>query len=166
MAHDSKAVANYLLDCAREDGETLSPMKLIKLVYLCHGWNLGLTGEPLIRENVEAWRYGPVIPSLYHDLKEFGNQPVTRYASWPVWQGAGASIQEPKLTTATPETIALLRKVWQEYKPYSAVDLSAMTHQPGTPWYVTWHERGGSSRLGQDIDDNLIRDHFRAKAGA
>ncbi len=31
-------------------------MQLIKLVYLCHGWTMGLYSRPLI-ENVEAWQY-------------------------------------------------------------------------------------------------------------
>ena len=87
MSHDPKAVANYFLDCAKEDGESLTLLKLVKLVYLAHGWHLGLTGDPLIKENVEAWRYGPVVPSIYHDLKIFGNNAITRYASWPDRQG-------------------------------------------------------------------------------
>lgn len=104
--HDPKAVANYILDCGKEDGETLSPMKLIKLVYLAHGWNLGLTGEPLITEHVQAWRYGPVIPSIYHDFKEYGNQVVTRYARWPEWANGVAAFVSPQLTTASDETRA------------------------------------------------------------
>lgn len=30
----------------------------------------------LIDEQIEAWKYGPVVPSLFHDLKKYGNQPV------------------------------------------------------------------------------------------
>ena len=37
-------------------------MHAIKLVYLCHGWMLGIYGRSLIGEPVEAWRYGPVVP--------------------------------------------------------------------------------------------------------
>jgi uncharacterized phage-associated protein len=164
VAHDPKAVANYLLDCAREDGEALSPMKLIKLAYLSHGWHLALTDQPLLRENVEAWRYGPVVPSIYHEYKGFGNQAITRYATWPDRVDNEVEWVTPKLTTASESTLAILKKVWQTYKRYGATQLSAMTHQLGTPWYITWYERGGQDRLGTDIPDDLIRDHFKALA--
>lgn len=162
LAHDPKAVANYLLGCAQEDGELLSPMKLVKLVYLAHGWHLGLMDEPLIRENVEAWRYGPVVPSIYHEFKEFGGRAIDRYAVWPDTDGGALRWVAPKLTTASPDTMAVLRKVWRTYKPCSAAQLSAMTHQVDTPWYKTWNELGGKERLGTDIPNELIRDHFKS----
>lgn len=161
-AHDPKAVANYLLDCAREDGEVVSPMKLIKLAYLSHGWHLALTGQPLLRENVEAWRYGPVIPSIYHDIKSFGGSAVADYLTWPDRNGGEVQWVAPKLATASENTLAIVKRVWQTYKRYSATQLSAMTHQPGTPWHVTWYDRGGKDRLGTDISDDLIRDHFQS----
>lgn len=160
MAHDPKAVANFFLDCAKEDGEALTPMKLVKLVYLAHGWNLGLTKSLLITEHAEAWRYGPVVPSIYHDLKEFGNSAVTRYARWSDWNEGSPEFREPKLTTASDETLSILKQVWSVYKRFTARQLSALTHQPGTPWYVTWNDLGGKDRLGTDISDHLIEGHY------
>src|SRR5277367_2017193 len=81
MPYDSKAVANYFLDRADQSGKKLDPMQLLKLVYFAHGWYLADSGAPLIDEMVEAWRYGPVIPSLYHEFKAFGKNPITRKAS-------------------------------------------------------------------------------------
>lgn len=72
-----QAVANYLLDKARDDGELLTHMKLQKLVYIAHGWHLAVTGKPLLSDPVEAWQFGPVIRSLYHDLKHFGHEPIS-----------------------------------------------------------------------------------------
>ena len=77
----SKAVANYFLDIAERDGKTLNPMKLQKLVYIAHGWHLAIRRRPLIRESVEAWKYGPVIADLYHEFKKFGNMPITERAT-------------------------------------------------------------------------------------
>jgi len=53
-------------------------MQLIKLVYIAHGWTLGLYNQPLIGKQVEAWTYGPVIPSVYHDFKHYGRDPITQ----------------------------------------------------------------------------------------
>ena len=39
-------------------------------------------GEPLIREEFEAWDYGPVVPELYHHAKGFGSGPVKNVFHW------------------------------------------------------------------------------------
>ena len=71
-----KQVAEYFLNLARADDKTLSPMQVLKLVYIAHGWNLGLNAQPLVNEDIEAWQYGPVIPSLYHKYKQYGSNPI------------------------------------------------------------------------------------------
>ena len=80
MSYPAKAVANYFIDIARCEGEQLSPMKIQKLVYFAHGWYLALYDEPLLDEKIEAWRYGPVVPSLYHEFKRYGSGTIERYA--------------------------------------------------------------------------------------
>ncbi|MFQ5632018.1 MAG: Panacea domain-containing protein, partial [bacterium] len=57
--YDSRLIANYFIDFARKDGVAISPMKLQKLVYFAHGYYLAITGQPLIEEEIQAWRYGP-----------------------------------------------------------------------------------------------------------
>jgi len=51
-------------------------MKLLKLTYIAHGYYLGFFEKPLIENEVQAWKYGPVIPELYHVIKRFGNGRV------------------------------------------------------------------------------------------
>ncbi|MGR3724513.1 Panacea domain-containing protein [Abyssibius alkaniclasticus] len=66
--------------CDRSDWQ-LSNLSIQKLVYLAHMIHLGEGHGPLVSEKFEAWDYGPVIPSLYHELKMFGSDHVARYAS-------------------------------------------------------------------------------------
>lgn len=72
----STIVAKEMLKLATGENKTLTPMQLIKLVYLAHCWMLALYSRPLIEEPIEAWKYGPVIPVLYHDIKHYGSNPV------------------------------------------------------------------------------------------
>ena len=72
------SVANYFIGKGIESGIEVTPMKLIKLVYVAHGWYLGNYQKPLIGEASEAWKYGPTIPSLYHSFKQLGNQKITK----------------------------------------------------------------------------------------
>src|SRR5947209_648870 len=73
----SLSVAQYLLDQCKANGDTaITPMQLIKLVYIAHGYMLGEHRQPLLKESVQAWRFGPVVASVYHAVKECKDQPV------------------------------------------------------------------------------------------
>ena len=74
--HSALSVADYIINKASEDNKTFTPLQLIKLVYLCHGWMLGLYGRPLLNEPIKAWRYGPVIAELYDEVKKYRSEPV------------------------------------------------------------------------------------------
>lgn len=141
-------VAAYFLRRANEEGKVLTPMQVQKLVYLAHGWHLAITGEPLINEQVEAWQYGPVIPSLYHEYKKFGAQPITV-----------ASVHD----FHPPDDLRpILEKVWEVYKDFTGSQLSAMTHKRGTPWrQVIAKYSGRSIPMGTDIPREDIEAHFR-----
>ncbi len=55
---------------------SLTNLELQKLIYIAHMFHLGEQGIPLIKEQFEAWDYGPVQPDLYHHIKVFGSSPV------------------------------------------------------------------------------------------
>jgi uncharacterized phage-associated protein len=157
----AKAVANEFLKLAKVEHRTLTPMQLLKLVYLAHGWYLAVTGRPLLDERVQAWRFGPVVPSVYHEFKKYGNGPI----------------QEPARTTRivsndggvklvlTPfelegDDVALAKKVikevWDKYKHLSAVQLSNLTHLPDSPWSQTLNRE----IKGTPIQDAVIQQYF------
>ncbi len=77
MAYPAAAIANEFLDLAEKDSRKLTQMHVQKLVYFAHGWFLALKREPLVRERVEAWDYGPVIRQLYDAFRSFGSRPIT-----------------------------------------------------------------------------------------
>ena len=60
MAYDGRAVANLLLDLADTLGLRLTHMAVHKIAFFAHGWRLADRNEPLIRQQFEAWNYGPV----------------------------------------------------------------------------------------------------------
>ena len=77
MAQKTRAthIANFILDSADRDGvQDVSILKLLKLVYIFFGWSAVLRpdSEYLFSDPIEAWKYGPVVPSLYYELREDG----------------------------------------------------------------------------------------------
>lgn len=54
-------VAKYVL----EKKQSMTTMKLQKLVYYCQAWSLGWDEVPLFKEDFQAWANGPVCPTLF-----------------------------------------------------------------------------------------------------
>lgn len=129
VAHSPIAVARYLLTKTEAGQVTVTPMKLLKMVYLAHGWMLGIHGLPLVRGRVEAWQYGPVFPELYHAIKHLGAQPV-RVADLP----------DKPVEAFDPEEKQVMRDAAQQYGPLTAAQLSSLTHAPSSPWELTYRK--------------------------
>ena len=51
----SITVANEFISLAKKDGYYFTPMQLLKLVYIAHGWMFGFFNEPLIDDDIEAF---------------------------------------------------------------------------------------------------------------
>ena len=74
--YDVLTVADTILKIAKSKGKALTPMQLVKLTYIAHGWSLALSERDLFKNRIEAWRYGPVIPDLYQATKNFGRSEI------------------------------------------------------------------------------------------
>ena len=148
--HDSRTIANRFLDLAERQGTSLTPMQLIKLVYIAHGWHLGLYGRPLVRDRIEAWQYGPVLPKLYEAVRAFRGEPVT--VSLPAPLGDDLSQEEDEL----------LRDVFRRYGPKDGIELSRLTHAPGTPWSRTY----APGSFGNVIPEAQIEAYYRHLANS
>lgn len=162
MAYSAKAVANYILDLATVDGEPISPMKLQKLIYYAHGWHLAVTGEPLIKDKIEAWNYGPVVPSIYNDFRQFGNEPITIPAQSYRWDNGNVLVSTPEVPLGDAHEAAreVLKRVWNVYKGRTALELSKMTHAPDAPWSQVTARSGGKAEANPVIPNDLIRNYF------
>ena len=121
--YEASDVANFFTNLCLDDAEDyITNQKLNNLMYFAQGWSLALRGRPLFSNEIQAWRYGPVIPAIYHEYRNCGNMPLTvvddSYSS-NVFSG---------------EEYSLLLDIYAEYGRYTARALTEMTHEPKTPW--------------------------------
>jgi uncharacterized phage-associated protein len=155
--YTSVEVANYFIKKSLDLKKPITQMKLQKLLYFAHGWSLALRHEPLLNESVEAWKYGPVVPTIYHLFKTYGNTPITKlqkdfYGQTP--------------TVTDQETMDILDLVWDLYSDLSPIQLANITHEINSPWHQTIKEyldKGKELPKGKDIDDAIISQYFNAK---
>ena len=159
MAFSSKSIANYFLELAKEEGTSLTPMKIQKLIYFAHGWRLAIYDKPLINEVVEAWKFGPVIPSIYDEFKKFGSKAITSDAI--EFDEEERDFVIPIVGEKNKKVTSLLDKIWEVYGKYSGVQLSNLTHEKGSPWDKTWGKEGVP--FGTDIKQDDIKNYFYKK---
>ena len=146
-SHHPLVIANRFVEKAALEGKSLDILRLVKLVYLAHGWCLGFTGKPLISSQVEAWKYGPVIPEIYQAFRPQG--VVVRGRAM---NGDG----KPYGGELSDEQAKIVDDVYEVYSPLSSFGLSRLTHAKGTPWSET-------SGHYAPIPDERIRAYYRKR---
>lgn len=149
--HDSRAVANRFVALAREHSEIITIMQLVKFVYLAHGWHLGFYGEPLICHEVQAWKFGPVIPEVY-----FAFRPQGIVVKHEAEQKPGVPYLAEFSSSSREEEI--IADVFRAYSKLSGTALSALTHEPGTPW-----DKARGEGLHIPIPDSEIREYYKGQ---
>ena len=135
-------VATYILRQRHDQGRSTTTLDLVKLVYLSHGWFLGIYGIPLIIESVEAWPYGPVIPIVYERFKSYRENPIDIV---PI---DNSGQLDPRQRAVIDETL-------RAYDAFDSWGLSAITHKPGTPW-----DQISDHGLWLIIPNSLIQQHY------
>lgn len=138
-------IAKEFLKLGNKDHIAVSQMKLLKLTYIAHGIHLGLTGQPLFYNRIEAWKFGPVIPDLYHITKVFRSFPIDIRL---------LDIHSNKeLSNKYKE---LIKAIWDGYKTNTAQELVNKTHQVGSPWHQVYNQK----KRGIEIPNKLIKAYY------
>jgi uncharacterized phage-associated protein len=136
-------VSKFLLYIKHQDPRIveLTNLKLQKLLYYCQGYYLLMYGKPLFDEEIEAWKYGPVVPSVYFAYNQYGNMDIAdKY-----------DIDEIDLDNREKSVVAY---VWKLFGGFKANQLVDKTHSE-SPWLESWFNPKDKT-----IDNNTIRDYF------
>lgn len=146
--HTALAVADKIIQFSLQDETLITPMQVQKLTYFCHAWMLGLGYGPLFQDAVESWQYGPVIRSVYHALKQYGGDRITK----PILDQSAKD--EPEKFTELEERI--IKVIWRRYGCLDGPQLSRMTHAAGSPWEQTYQK----DQRSQIIHNHIIRNYY------
>jgi uncharacterized phage-associated protein len=145
MCYISSTIAGYFIEKSNRENAPLSVLQLIKLVYISHGWNLALNGTPLISDKIEAWKYGPVMPSL-HSLFECQNLRKDDLVK---------NFPTEEIICIKPIHRILLNKIYVKYRNDSGDELTKLMHREDTPWYKVWDNEAGKNKPIEDADTKI-----------
>lgn len=116
-----ETVADHIL---KKVGHPVEAMKIQKLCFYTQAWFLASRGEPFFHHDFEAWRYGPVSPSLY------------KYHCGRIEFPDGVLAESGKVQELTEDDAQFIQKTLKVYSRYTGLQLADMCmSQP--PWMET-----------------------------
>lgn len=144
---NSLQLLSYIVKYCDANDIHLNITKAQKLMYCCYGVVLAKFGFRLVREQPEAWQYGPVFHTAlvcvqFFGLDEFKTGDTSEIDSLP------------------EEIRSMLNKTIRHFGQYTALKLSNWSHLPGSPWSKA---SNSGSLLHVPMKDSDIREYFSTR---
>ena len=152
MTYDVRAVANFLLDVADDQGVELTNLSLNKLIYFLHAESLVRDRLPLTSAKIEAWKFGPVFREVYSQFRSNGARPIKGRA-----KRIDRTTGEIVVCTldADEQTKNLLSGYCAPFLHMSASQLVTLSHRVGDAWHEAFYHESDSNP-GMAITDEAI----------
>jgi uncharacterized phage-associated protein len=146
----ANTVADYFLTLLDYDeGDSITHLKLQKLVYYGQAWHLALTDKPVFDEPILAWKHGPVVRSLYDRFKDKGTQALQN-----------TDIITRPSDDLSQETREILDEVYEIYGPMTASQLRGLTHDE-KPWNDAYDQDADFPN--QIISEEAMKEFYKKK---
>lgn len=115
-------VANWFIQHGIEQNKLIGQMKMHKLMYFAHAWWIGYDNDNLFDEEIQAWKYGPVVADLCDTFSHYDKNPITT-TSYDLIFKKGLSFDK--------ETEMHLEGIWEAYGDFSGIDLMKISIKKG-----------------------------------
>lgn len=125
----AESVANYVIAYGMKIGHPVSNLQLQKILYYIQVHFLKKKGIPFFKDEIEAWQFGPVIPTVFYQYAAFGPAPITMFKTQKI-----DLKQEEKKD---------LKQIVKEKAILSLLEIVADTNKKGKAWdlYYKVNER-------------------------
>ncbi|MBQ7503084.1 DUF4065 domain-containing protein [bacterium] len=131
-------VAKYILWRNTADGTPASNLRLQKLLYFAWVVYYKNFRKRLFEDAICAWKFGPVVPSVYYEYCQYAGLPIRVY-------------EKPSYA----DDLIILDKLMAKYFKQTTSDLVKETHAPGKPWDIVFNNGSGNRQI---IAFSLIED--------
>lgn len=75
--YEAIEIAKYIINKSIEYNRPVSNLQLQKILYYVQGEYIKATGgDVLFNDKIEAWTYGPVVPSVYYEFNGFSSSDI------------------------------------------------------------------------------------------
>lgn len=154
-------IAKYTILRLLQNGNSISPLKLQKILYYLQAWFLVYFNTPLFEEESEAWVNGPVYKKIYDKYKNKGIYDQFTTADF----GLSQNDLKEVLTnlnhslSLSDEQSALMEQVLTHYGSMSQDRLVFLTHSQA-PWNDARKGVQPFEYSDQKISHDSMRDYY------
>lgn len=147
-------IAKYILSKIK-----CTQLKLQKLVYFCYAEYLCDTGKELFTDAIYAFKYGPVVDTVYEKYKKYGYKSITEEK-----ENINVTVSEMPAKSRIlfaedgTEKIISIDNTLKKYGQLTAGQLVELTHRQSTPWTIT---RKGTWILYSEIKPEVIKKYHK-----
>lgn len=136
-AHD---IAHYIISACAQADSPVTALRLQAILYVLQLVYCQKTGSLIFQEHFSAGTYGPIIDSVYNELRVWGPLPVDR-------------VFDNALTTCPGRVRAFIDSGIEHLSRLSMNTLFDITRCSGGPWDLTWKNGAGYKK---PIDNHLL----------
>lgn len=147
-------VAQYILSKL-----SCTHLKLEKLCYLCYADYLIKGNGHLFEDKIYAFKYGPVIDSVYEEFKVYGNLEITDNEKTIEKQEKMEIQCRSRIIFAENglKKVQSIDETLEKYGRLYASELVRITHKKGTPWDLVYN----GDMYGEISDDEILKGHSK-----
>ena len=155
MCYSATAIANFFIEKALKLNSSVYNMHLQKMVFFAHAAYFKQTNRPLFSDPVVAWQHGPVVETLYHELKRYGTGNIKELIAKYDFQSCKLVV--PVVGDDNQVVIEFLNSVWEKLSQIDTWRLRALSHAKGGAWFKTVQSQGIDPENDEDVRNRLPR---------
>ncbi len=144
-------VCDYVIHRVIESGESLSNLKLQKLLYYVQSWHLAFESKPLFNGKFQAWVHGPVSREIYSRFSD------TKSLYSDINQEDISQDFEPEKLDS--DCKSHIDRVLSVYAKYSGPQLEEMTHKE-SPWVEAREGYSSWERCEVELNENTMMECY------
>ena len=133
--YDALDVAEYVIYYEHDCGRSISNLRLQKLLYFVQAQFWATRNHACFSDTMQAWKLGPVIPSVYRKYKFYGSLDFPRKL-----------VTSVNVSRARDQ--ALINTALEKCARYTTSTLITLTHGQ-TPW-IEAYKRGNDNTISPD----------------
>ncbi|MGF7110241.1 Panacea domain-containing protein [Treponema pedis] len=131
---NAMTIAKYVINKCTLENCPVSNLQLQKILYYIQVAFLKELKYPCFDDPIEAWKFGPVVRSVYYEYSIFGGIPIER-------------IYENIENCVSEKHKKIIDKVINQKKNLPPWALVSDTHEPGKAWSRTYNSQGSSAEI-------------------
>lgn len=126
--------AKYIINKCTKDEHPISNLQLQKILYYIQVAFLQKLGFPCFDDPIEAWKFGPVVSTVYYYYRHYSSLPIE------------ITYLTEELPCLEKKQKELIDRIVNEKREKYVWDLVTDTHAKNTAWFVIYKNGSGAGK--------------------